>query len=562
MAVGGGVEVQVMKQGRWITEATRDNEAGARQLLPKFLADKSCDGVRLVRSSLNRDGSSNETVIFEQKQGANRGPVRINHIESAPPRCDKPRDYFGLESRMTINRIFRTYLEDVCLTPAELLHSRKELQRIQDKDTLVASAVDLVASLQTKDGGLTPKQRRDEMFASLEQIIAQARRAEALTLPKLGNRFSDSIAGVAGIGGESPEYLGMVVLSRELIGTRNWLGKLDRLCKLAAAETHPQANLMLDAVIADVLGANVVQEILGWQPSLGSAIISMLDLADGKFDAQKSDAKEITDLLNRLFAANRLPASRFCMIDRALRQLRSPNPLNRSNPAKEMEEYQRVLARLLTPDGLLSGSQCAEALTVRGTRFVEQGGAAGRRAAITATVRALPDRACGVMYLSELTKTDLAKDHLGDIIKQLDNVFSARVIGELCRRSLSPKERMVTATGAFNAAVSSALPDPIKQKVTEHIDGVLERYLLDENIIEKLDSPDAHLRDRAVRLVKFCGAAVLPEGKALSLARHRVVELLRQPKFDANFVEGIGDPAKAEKALRDFHQLLVKAGFG
>ncbi len=89
---------------------------------------------------------------------------------------------------------------------------------------------------------------------------------------------------------------------------------------------------------------------------------------------------------------------------------------------------------------------------------------------------------------------------------------------------------------------------------------MLERYLLDENIIDRLDSPGTHLRDRAVRLVKFCGAGVLPEGKALKLARKRIIKLLRQPDFDAHFIEGIEDPGVAERAIRDFHKLLVQGG--
>jgi hypothetical protein len=119
---------------------------------------------------------------------------------------------------------------------------------------------------------------------------------------------------------------------------------------------------------------------------------------------------------------------------------------------------------------------------------------------------------------------------------------------------------MVTATGAFRATQSSALPHDIKTRVTQPIDGVLKRYLVDESIIDKLDSPDSHICDRAVRLVKFCGAGVLPEGKDLNMARKRVVQLLRLPYFDEHFVEGIGDAVAAERALRGFHKLLVKAG--
>ena len=163
------------------------------------------------------------------------------------------------------------------------------------------------------------------------------------------------------------------------------------------------------------------------------------------------------------------------------------------------------------------------------------------------------------MYLAELTKTTIADDHLADILKELDGVFSARVIDELCRRSMSPKDRIVASTGAFMATTSSVLPDDVKQQVTTHIDGVLERYLVDESIIDRLDNLEAHLRDRAVSLVKFFGAGVLPEGKALTLARKRVVSLLRQPNFDAHFVDGLNS-AVSDKALRDFHKLLVQGG--
>jgi hypothetical protein len=559
-------EVQVLKQGRWVTESARPSEEEARALAKKLLGNKACPGARVMRNWQNFDGTMAENVVFEQTQAVKEGPVRINPIDSAPPRCIRSRDYFSLESRMTMNRIFRGYMEQVFLTPTELLHNAKELARLRDKDNLLPAAADRVAALQTKDSTeLTAKQRRDEIFAAFDQIYAQARRADGLKLPKFEGPFSALLrkaAVVAGGGGEAPEYLAMVMLSRELIGIRNWVGKLSRLCKLAAEESDAGATLLLDTVIADVMGTAVVQDVLGAQPSLGSAIIAMLDLADGRFDHAISDAGETAALLNGQLAQGRLPGTRNCLIDRALRQLRSPQPLARNNPAKEMEEYQRVLIRLLGPGGLLAGPDAAEAMTLRSSRFVEQGGATGRRAAITTTVKVMPDKAHGVMYLAELSKTGFAQDCLDDIVKEMGFVFSARVIGELTRRTMSPREKLQSATNAFNATKSSALPEEVKSKVAAHIDGVLERYLIDETVIEKLDNPNDPLRDRAVRLVKFAGAGVLPEGRALAMARSRIVKLLRQPNFDAHFVEGIADPVKAQKALRDFHQLLMKAGFG
>ncbi len=557
----GEFDIQVLKDDRWVTEAIRGSEMDARALAKTYLKNSRCAGARVVANQVKGDGTVSENVVFQETQNVSGDkPIKIQPLEAAPLWCKSPKDFFGLECRMVLNRLFREYLEETKLTPTEVLHSYKQLQRLFDRDTLRLSAVSHIATLQVKGREMSAKDRQAQLNKIIDQITHQAREAQSIKLPKLKGKFSDTLAAMPKVESHPVEYLAMVVLARDLTGIPSWTGKIDRLCDMALHEHDRTALLLLDTVIADLLGANVIQELLGWQRSLGSAIISMLDLADGVFDTTASDAKETADRLLTLFQENALPASQRVLVDRALRQLKSSAPLYKADPSKEMEEYQRVLARLLVPGGILSGAQAAEALTLRGSQFVEAGGKSGRRAAIGATVEALPDPARGAMYLAELSKTELNEDHMDDIITQLDVVFSARVINQLCQQSMSHKDRMVTATGAYQATASSALPDDIKAQVTEHIDSVLERYLLDENIIDRLDNPGTHIRDRAVRLVKFCGAGVLPEGKALTLARKRIIKLLKQPNFDQHFIEGIGDPAKAEKALRDFHKLLVQGG--
>lgn len=557
----GEFDIQILRDSRWTTEAVRASEMDARALTKKYLSNPQCAGARVVANFAMGDGTVRENVIVEETQSASgTKPVRITPIDSIQLHCKTPKDFFGLESRMNLNRLFREYLEDVTLTPTEILHSYKQLQRLFDCDSLRLSAVSHIAALQVKGLDKSAKERQAELNGIIDQITQQAKDAQAVKLPKLGDKFSATLAAMPKLDSHPVEYLAMVVLTRDLINIPSWVGKIDRLCNMALHEHDRTALLLLDTVVADLLGANVIQELLGWQRSLGSAIISMLDLADGNFDTANSDAKDTAEKLQTLFRENAFPASQRVLIDRALRQLKSSAPLYKADPSKEMEEYQRVLARLMVPGGILSGAQAAEALTLRGSQFVEQGGVSGRRAAIGATVKALPDAARGVMYLAELSKSEMNEEHMDDIITQLDVVFSARVINQLCQQSMSHKDRMVTATGAYQATATSALPDDIKQQVTLHIDTVLERYLLDENIIDRLDSPGTHLRDRAVRLVKFCGAGVLPEGKALKLARKRIVKLLRQPNFDEHFIDGIEDPKKAERALRDFHKLLIQGG--
>lgn len=557
-------EIQVQKDGRWSTQSYIDAEDTAIAAAKRYLLDKKCEGARVVRNWTRPDGKILEKEIFcETRTVRDDAPMRIVDVDSAPARCALPEDYYGDQSRGLMNRIFRNYLDKTFVTPTELIHNYRELKRIQEKDTLVPSAVDRVAFLQTRDGNQDSRARRDEIFKSVDVMSARARRAEALQLPKLNGSLKDVVDAVARLGEkDDADYLAMVVLSRDLINVRNWLGKLDRLCRLAVDEGDPHALELLDGVIADVLGANVVQEILGFQPSLASAIGRMIDLADGNLPTEKSDAGESAELLNALLRDGKLPASRAVLIDRALRQLKSANPLYRSDPSKERNAFCSVAERLIGPDGLLFGPEAADALTWRATRLVEEGGSAGKRAAIILTFNTLPDRACGLMYLCDLARTEYAREFGPDILALLGRVLDCRSLGDLCQRTLSAKDRMLRATQAHRVASASVFPADLRGRITDAIDGILEKYLIDEQVVEKLDHHESPLRDRAVRLVQFCAAGVLPEGRAMSRARQRIIDLLKVPNFDAHFVDGISDPARAQRALRDFHQLLVRAGFG
>ncbi|OJX70554.1 hypothetical protein [Magnetospirillum sp. 64-120] len=558
-------EVQVMKNGRWIQQSLIDDQEAAVSAAKKLLKNKTCEGARVIRNWARSDGTYDEKEVFSQTQQVrDDGPVYIVNIDETPPKCEVPTDYYGPQSRAVTNRLFRNYMEKAYVTPTELMHNYKELKRLQEKDSLLPSAVDRVAMLQTKDGQGDSKTRRDEIYKSLDQMSAKARKADGMNLPKLNGAFKDMYDHVTSMADEPTEadFLAMVVLSRDLVDARSWAGKLERLCTLADAEGDKHSLSLLDGVIADVLGSNVVQEILGFQPSLAAAICAMLDLAEGKFVSDKSELGESAEMLNKLFLEQKLPESRNILIDRAHRQLRSPNPLYRNDPGKERDAFIQVVGRMLGPDGPLFGPDTAEALTTRYTRMVDEGGAKGRTIAIANCFNVMPDMAYGAMYLCDLMASPIGPEHTQDIMGHFQRVLSTISILRFCQRGLTPKDKMIRATAAHRAIMRSPFPQAMKDKLANHIDAILERYLIEEQIIEKLDHQDSHLRDRAVRLVQFCAAGVLPEGKAMNRARERILSLLRQPNFDAHFIEGITDAAKAQKALRDFHVLLVRAGFG
>jgi hypothetical protein len=554
--------VETRHGSRWVIDCILNQEHAARKRASELLADPKCAGARVIRTWKRPDGVAVDIEIFCQiREVKDDATVRITPVETVKGKCQTLKDFFGFDSRQAMSRIFREYLAKAFVTPTEIIYSLRHLKRISEKDGLMRSAVDMVATLQAREGGQDMRSRRDEIYKAVDEMVERARALDTATLPKLDRKFSEVMESLGrGIDHDQRNYLMLASLSRDLGELPNWLSKLELLCKLAGAESEPDAIEMLDGVIADVLGTDVIQEILGLQPGLGTTICALLDLADGIAPTTRTSAGEMTASLCQLLTAGKLPASRRCIIERAHRALRLPTLLKPNDREQEPAELRKIVTRVLTPAGLHSGADTAHALTTRFTRMVEQGGKTGRRAAINGVFLAMPDMAYGVLYLCDAGRSDFAEEHLADMEAVFDLVLATKTIGDFCHRDLTPNEQMARATAAYRAIAVSPYSSETRTSVASHIDDLLERFVIEEEIIEKLDQPGSHLRDRALRLLRFCDSGLLPKGKALKQAQDRTLALLKQTDFPARFVAGINDPQAAQAALRDFFVLLKSSG--
>jgi hypothetical protein len=561
MALHYSFDIQTNQSGRWVIDSISEREYPARKRANELLANPKCAGVRIIRTWKRPDGVSVDTEIFcQEREIRDDAKLRITAVDTPIRRCQSLQDFFSFESRQAMSRIFRTYLARFALTPTEILHNIRHLRRLDEKDGLVSAAVDMVATLQTNDGVQDVAIRRAEIYAAFEAMIARAHTLDTGSLPTLDRKFSDVMASLGGVlDRDERRYLMLTALSREMSKLGSWLSKLELLCQMASEETEPDALDILDGVIADVLGTDVIRDLLGVQRTLRLTIFALLDLAEG-IPPATPDSAEITESLCRLLSQGTLPLSRRALIDRAHRALRSPNLLRPNDAAQEPEELRKLIDRLLTPTGLHSGPETAHALTTRFTRMVEQGGKTGRRAAIEGAFHAMSDLAYGTIYLCNLAQSDFADEHLADMQGFLEKVVEARDIDDFCRGELAPNERMARATAAYHAITASPFASETRSAVASHIDTLLERFIVKEKIIDRLDLADQHLRDRATRLVWFCQSGLLPNGKALKTAQGRVLALLRQPDFTSRFVRGLPDPHAARTALRDFFDLLKSSG--
>ncbi|GAA0590425.1 hypothetical protein [Caenispirillum bisanense] len=557
-------EVQVQRDGRWIVEAVVEDEGPAIREADKILARANCQAVRVVRDRLGR-----ETTVYEKDRGgsANGANVAASAITEAAD-CADVEDLYALPARMTAAKVLRRWLDANKLTPLETLHNYRALSRLMDSDPQVyPSAVDRVATLQAKARGTDARQRRDELYRLVEEAASRARRAEGeKAVWKLGLASYAKLCRTAEQVAWVPQDRALLIRSavaRDLIGQGSYLAKLDVLLATVTPDLCEEDFGILDEFIADVLGSpQTIQDILGERPNLSAALVALIDIMEGKPPAGRREPETVA-VLRSMMAEGRLKSAWLVLRDRVVNEVSGARPLSRNDPAKETEAFQALVTRLLRFPRLGTGPQMAEALTSRCSRQFAEGGKTGLQLAIGTMGGMIADRSRRVHYYLDMLKTESGRQclpMLGQAIQM--TVMEAADIHAFVRVDESAHEKLAAIGTLQRALRGTALPPQLRDALVDRLDTLVARYLVQERVIERLDDPTDSLRIRAKRLVHFVASGLLIEGKAMALARSRVVEHLKRPNFIEDFTADIKDPTHKETAVRDFWLMLTTAGFG
>ena len=574
-------EVHVYNAGHWVMDQRFHGEAEARKHGKKLLTNPKCAGYRIVRNWQKPPGRHFETEIISEFRPLDDTLI-VTPIEDAPV-CITDIQYYEIESRMTIGRLLRGYIERTVVTPTEILHNYDELRRLLDRNALVPAALSRVASLQSAKTGSESHARRDEITQTLGRIVERARSAAAQT--DLPDPKVDGLAKVyrtlnQRLPADDAAHTCLVALSRDLVQMRNWLFKLDFLIDLLEnnqKENEPEGRLeaasLLDGICADILGAPpVLPLLLGPQRALLDTLNQTADLCQGRLAAAGLPGEHRLARLNAALNpavrdSRTLSQCQASLFDQIRRQIKGTHPLAATGGDSEEDAFRALLLRLtdvggVLGGGVLGGGAMAEALTIRFGRTLETGGASGRRQAITGMLAHYPDAAGQVRYLLSLSDSDLGRQHAADVVEHLQTLFEqAPDAAPFIAADRPLAESLGQVSALYDLTLGSALEAGERRRLAGVIDGLLARYLVDHRVVDQFGQPDEPLRDRANRLVRLCIPGTLRSPRALGTLRTLVIEHLRQPDFDASYTRGLLGPAARQQALREFHALLSAAGF-
>jgi hypothetical protein len=465
--------------------------------------------------------------------------------------CGNTDDFHNTLSRVAIGIVLRPYFDAQVQTPLEIIHLHKPLRALIDQGALVENAVLRVANAQGRMPDQDPNRRR----AALREAVAESqKRARAAQLAFAGlpggagllDRLLELPASKTPTG--NPVYDRRYAMASELAAARTWQGKLDRVMERIADErTLPIA----DEALADLLGAPAVLErLFGTPPGLGGTfLVRLCELAFGE-----GGATPALGALNGLFRQGRLPESRLATLDRVRRLLRAPQPLGRGEPAEEADALQAVLPLLLMPSGVIGGERTAEALTIRYSRRLEQGGASAFRRSVIGLAETQSDLFRRSHYLAAVARVPAAARHLEEIAHALSAAFGNDLLIENVLAQASDFERLAWTMSAAQDAVGSS-PLPGRERLAERLGGLFDEAARNGRLFERLRQAEPVPRRRIIKLAELALSGLVTETGGLGPVRRSILDQVRQNDFQRDLAQlKDGDAAQAE--IRQLHVLL------
>ena len=566
-------EILALHGDTWQIDATVNKKSEIEEVAAQILGESGVSGVRVVHDSILIEKSINdleeEDFVFEKIKDAVQEKIFVGEIDTAP-NCEVAEDLLKPDALTTLNRLFRKYLDKNNITAMEVIHSGKEIKRLNDADTLVPSAVGKVAKIQSENSDSSSNERRDILFEFMQEITNKANQAEERGLPAIKKTsFAEAISELKKTASEGElQYLLNVIIAKELIDTRSYWGKLLQTIRWASDLDDSGVEAALDRFIADILANNsVIQDLLGDQLDLGSAVIEMLDLGSGSLETGELDELQEEGMewtkakLNQIMARPSFKISQLILLERAEQQIAGSGKLSKEGETGEKERFNAILDRVITKDEVLGGAQMAEALTERQTRLINKGGLTGLKEAINTLIPSLRSPARKIALLLSLASSKMAEDKLEQFIQEHIETLLIKPssISGIVSPDLPPNRKMEQITSSFYQIEKSQLEQALKDKITARLDDILASYLEESKIIEKIDNPSRPMHLRAMMLVGMCQSEMLPRGKASNIARDVITKHLKKPDFNTELVAQV-DEAEKDNVIARFQSQLKRAG--
>ncbi|MBL8704119.1 MAG: hypothetical protein JNM30_04710 [Rhodospirillales bacterium] len=367
-------EVLCQRAGRWTVDGIFEDQ---RQAIARAESLLSGDGVEGVKVNSQRDGMNGgiveEQILLKERPKVEK-PLQVAADNTPVKPCETLADLYALDSRMAIGRLLRPFLEKFQLTPTELLHTYRQIARLDGTNSLTAAAINRVGTIQAQAMKVQARHR----IGTLERLATQARElartfeSERAKLPEFAKKdlvqqrkrlrmlLKDDLRG---------DHALNSMISQYLTAFPSFLEKFDAVLALAGAEDGAEAFELPDGILADILAQpEALRELFGAQPTLAAHIALVAATISGQAPDKPWPGGSPLPRLSAVIAAGLAPQCKQVLTLRIQTTLASNVPLDAAQPNAESQLLADLHHRLNDGDGLIGGDATAKVIAQRRQR--------------------------------------------------------------------------------------------------------------------------------------------------------------------------------------------------
>lgn len=461
--------------------------------------------------------------------------------------CTKPEDFFSLAAREMLSRYLPSFLEQLVITPGELVHSARYQKRLNDAGRVQMNLVDKIASLQARFKNESPVKRLKE----LQTLVAQATRKvwdddrdRPVATVKLDN-FADTIARLPAA---ERDYLGGRILADYLSQFKVWKDKVAALVHLLLFCEGQVAYSLVEGFLAEALRSeSALDQLLGMPERLEVRCNDLIDLWKGTFEPRDTTAPVAVDI-NRLIAAGQTPSLRAAIEYSLFRALAGKMPLRSAEPEPEMRAAYDMFKRMWVGQNIIGGAKGIAMLEKRQSRVINTEGVTD----LLRERKILVDR---LLYLMEMTTLAVGAGNRATLKTFIEHYFSDRdFVPRVAAGQEPPVPKLQTYTSLHKAIRSSWLLEDEKDAYCMLVEQSQAMLIGRSHLFDQIEKKGGSPSQKLLTILDMCRKGTFIDGPNYDAVRMKVQTYLQDPAFIADYV---GQCALEERERKV--QALLKA---
>jgi hypothetical protein len=466
-----------------------------------------------------------------QASSADDGSPRLIH-------CKTVADFYLPPARALIGSLCRNFLDQMALTPTELLFSSRNHTRLEGAGNLLREVVERAGGMQARAAGESGVTRTRELHALLDQLSAATRELEAKE-PVTPLKPGGFLHAVAAIRAHSPGPAAFVKICRMLTdylqNARTWSEKLERVIGLGAEAKGSPEFSFIDTMLAEMIVSPAAQESLfSRRINLENKIEDLVELYKAVYpNRRKEPATQIAGDLNTLLKTAALPETKAAIETAIIQHLAGPSPMSSPELMMELKSTYGLLQRLRIGDKVIGGRRALEFIDKRMGKLLNE-------ETIGDYIRGggtLADRVISLLEIYAVTFGPSNRKTVEGLIWRYfgDENFERRLLtGE---GSTSHKLKLLT--NLHRAVMAAPLGSQDKQACAVKIVRMQANFLAQSKFFAQIDKQNLSSGRKCGQLLQLCADGHFIPGDNLEKAKTLVKHYLARPDFKEKYLEGI-----------------------